>query len=121
MIPKIFVRSSGWNDTLFQNMEKPAPSDPVLLADWLGQEREPAFHALVARYAGLVHATAKRTCGDDSMAAEATQLTFIALAQKRNRQAQGIRWEETCHPLIFRRCRSPRPGAGWRGGRFLTG
>ena len=63
-------------------MEKSAPSDPELLADWLSQQREPAFHALVARYAGLVHATAKRTCYDDSMAAEASQLTFIALAQK---------------------------------------
>ncbi len=69
--------------TLFlQNMEKSVPSDPELLADWLSQQREPAFHALVARYAGLVHATAKRTCGDESMAAEASQLTFIALAQK---------------------------------------
>jgi RNA polymerase sigma factor (sigma-70 family) len=66
----------------FQNMETSEPSDPELLADWFGRRREPAFHALVARYAGLVHATARRTCGDDSMAAEATQLTFIALAQK---------------------------------------
>jgi RNA polymerase sigma factor (sigma-70 family) len=63
-------------------MEKPAPSDPELLADWLIRQREPAFHALVARYAGLVHSTARRTCGDDSLAAEASQLTFIALAQK---------------------------------------
>ncbi len=63
-------------------MEKPAPSDPELLAEWLGQHREPAFHALVARYAGLVQATARRTCGDDSMAAEVSQLTFIALARK---------------------------------------
>ena len=69
--------------TLFlQNMEKSEPSDPELVADWLGQQREPAFHALVARYAGLVHSAAKRTCGDESMAAEASQLTFIALAQK---------------------------------------
>src|SRR6478672_1315801 len=63
-------------------MEKPAPSDPELLADWLERNREAAFHRLVARYAGLVHATARRTCCDDSMAAEASQLTFIALAQK---------------------------------------
>ena len=63
-------------------MHPSAPSDPELLADWLGRQREPAFHALVARYAGLVYATAKRTCGDDSMAAEASQLTFIALARK---------------------------------------
>ncbi len=63
-------------------MEKPAPSDPELLADWLNQHRESAFHALVARYAGLVHATARRASSDDSIAAEAAQLTFITLAQK---------------------------------------
>ncbi|MES2439878.1 MAG: RNA polymerase sigma factor [Verrucomicrobiota bacterium] len=63
-------------------METPAPSDPELLAEWLGQQRETAFHALVARYAGLVKATARRTCGDDSIAAEASQLTFITLARK---------------------------------------
>jgi len=79
---KIFVRPSDRDDTLLQIMQSSAPSDSELLADWLGWQREPAFHALVARYAGLVHATAKRTCGDDSLAAEASQLTFIALAQK---------------------------------------
>lgn len=65
-------------------MEKPAPTDPELLAAWLDRRSESAFHALVARYAGLVHATARRTCGDDLMAAEASQLAFIALAQKAN-------------------------------------
>jgi RNA polymerase sigma factor (sigma-70 family) len=63
-------------------MEKPVPSDPELLNEWLGKHREAAFHALVARYAGLVYATAKRSCYDDSLAAEASQLTFITLAQK---------------------------------------
>ncbi len=63
-------------------MERPAPSDPELLDEWLGKHREAAFHALVARYAGLVYATAKRSCRDDSLAAEASQLTFITLAQK---------------------------------------
>lgn len=58
------------------------PSDPELLADWLERHREPAFHALVERYAGLVHMAARRTCGDESLAAEASQLTFIALARK---------------------------------------
>jgi RNA polymerase sigma factor (sigma-70 family) len=67
----------------FKKMEKPAPTDPELLNEWLRQHREAAFHALVARYAGLVYATAKRSCsGDDSLAAEASQLTFITLAQK---------------------------------------
>lgn len=58
------------------------PSDPELLDDWLRHRRESAFHALVSRYQSLVHAVALRRCGDESIAAEATQLTFISLAQK---------------------------------------
>lgn len=57
-------------------------SDAELLSEWLDHQREPAFHALVDRYAGLVHMAARRTCGDDSLAAEASQLTFITLARK---------------------------------------
>jgi RNA polymerase sigma factor (sigma-70 family) len=63
-------------------MRNSGPSDPELLAEWLKHRREPAFHELVARYAGLVHATARRTCGDESMAGEVSQLTFITLARK---------------------------------------
>ena len=64
-------------------MSGTGPSDSELLADWLIRHRELAFHALVERYAGLVHMAARRTCGgDDSLAAEASQLTFIALARK---------------------------------------
>ena len=63
-------------------MQNSALSDPELLGMWLGQQHESAFHALVARYAGLVYATAKRACDNDSMAAEVSQLTFITLAQK---------------------------------------
>jgi RNA polymerase sigma factor (sigma-70 family) len=63
-------------------MPPSGPSDAELLADWFLSHREPAFHALVARYAGLVHMAAKRTCGDDTLAAEASQLTFITLARK---------------------------------------
>lgn len=64
-------------------MEKTGPSDPELLAEWLEQQREAAFRALVTRYAGLVLMTARRTCGgDDSLAAEASQLTFLLLARK---------------------------------------
>ena len=79
---KIIVRSAGWRDTLLQSMNPAAPTDPELLADWLDHRREAAFRELVARYAGLVQMTARRTCGDDSLATEAAQLTFIALAQK---------------------------------------
>lgn len=63
-------------------MRSTEPSDPELLAAWLEHRRESAFHALVERYAGLVHMTAKRTCGDDSITADATQLTFITLARR---------------------------------------
>lgn len=63
-------------------MRSTEPSDPELLAEWLEHHHEPAFRLLVTRYAVLVHMTAKRTSGDDSITAEATQLTFIALAQK---------------------------------------
>ncbi|MES2439880.1 MAG: sigma-70 family RNA polymerase sigma factor [Verrucomicrobiota bacterium] len=63
-------------------METSAASDSELLAAWVEHRREPAFHALVARYATLVHMAAKRTCGDDSLAADASQLVFILLAQK---------------------------------------
>jgi RNA polymerase sigma factor (sigma-70 family) len=63
-------------------MPPSGPPDAELLADWLLRHRDPAFHALVARYAGLVHMAAKRTCGDDTLAAEASQLTFITLARK---------------------------------------
>lgn len=61
---------------------EPSASDSELLADWVRHRREPAFHALVGRYAKLVHMTARRTSGDDSIAADASQLVFILLARK---------------------------------------
>ena len=63
-------------------MHSSSLSDPDLLAQWLDHRREEAFRELVGRYAGLVHGSARRTCGDDAMAAEVAQLTFIALARK---------------------------------------
>jgi RNA polymerase sigma factor (sigma-70 family) len=65
-----------------QTMGNTTPSDSELLAEWLKHRRESAFHALVVRYAPLVHMAAKRTCGDDALAADASQLVFILLAQK---------------------------------------
>lgn len=58
------------------------PTDGDLLTAWLTSRREASFRTLVTRYAGLVHMAAKRTCGDESMAVEAAQLTFILLARK---------------------------------------
>ncbi len=63
-------------------MENSTPSDSELLAVWLARRSEPAFRALVTRYAALVHMAAKRTCCDDALAADASQLVFILLAQK---------------------------------------
>ncbi|MGJ8634559.1 MAG: RNA polymerase sigma factor, partial [Luteolibacter sp.] len=63
-------------------MQNPNPSDPELLSEWLKHQRESAFRKLVARYAGLVQATARRSCRDESMATEVSQLTFITLARK---------------------------------------
>jgi len=63
-------------------MPENGPSDAELLAGWVIHRRETAFHALVARYAGLVHQAGLRTTGDESLAAEASQLTFITLARK---------------------------------------
>lgn len=63
-------------------MTSSASSDPELLAAWLDRRHEPAFRMLVGRYAGLVRASALRTCENESLAAEAAQLTFITLARK---------------------------------------
>ncbi|MCX6865444.1 MAG: RNA polymerase sigma factor [Verrucomicrobia bacterium] len=77
---------------ILQDMETSAASDSELLAAWVAHRRESAFGSLVARYATLVHMAAKRTCGDDSLAADASQLVFIQLAQK----AQSL----TTHPTL---------------------
>lgn len=65
-----------------------APSDAHLLASWLECQSENGFRALVERYSGLVYMTAKRTCADDTMAREASHLTFITLARKATSLAQ---------------------------------
>ena len=57
-------------------MRKTETADSELLAKWLQHQREAAFDEIISCYAGLVHATARRTCGADSLAAEATRLTF---------------------------------------------
>ncbi|MGL4399061.1 MAG: RNA polymerase sigma factor [Luteolibacter sp.] len=75
-----------------QDMETHASSDSELLSAWIEHRRESAFHALVARYATLVHMAAKRTSGDESIAADASQLVFILLAQK----ARSL----TSHPTL---------------------
>lgn len=63
-------------------MRDSGQTDAELLADWVSLRHEGAFRQLVARYARLVHAAGKRTCGDDALAAETSQLVFILLARK---------------------------------------
>lgn len=57
-------------------------SDAELLAAWVRQRDEAAFGAVVNRYRHLVYMAARRTCGSDTMAADASQLVFILLARK---------------------------------------
>lgn len=117
-------------------MRDSGPSDPQLLAAWLQHQREPAFHELVARYAGLVQATARRICGDESLAAEASQLTFITLARKaksltscaslggwlhrtailhaRNQLRQNRRESRKRQHLAMEPEPSPQPGDAWQ-------
>jgi RNA polymerase sigma factor (sigma-70 family) len=63
-------------------MSQESANDPDLLGRWVNRRDDGAFHALVARYAGLVHQAARRISRDDGIAAEAAQLTFMALAAK---------------------------------------
>lgn len=63
-------------------MDVSRATDTELLTEWVGRRSEPAFQALVARYAGLVHMAARRTCGSEDLAAEVSQLVFILLARK---------------------------------------
>jgi RNA polymerase sigma factor (sigma-70 family) len=57
-------------------------TDAELLGAWVERRDEPSFHALVSRHAGLVLSAARRKCGNDALASEASQLTFILLARK---------------------------------------
>ncbi|RYD22000.1 MAG: RNA polymerase sigma factor [Verrucomicrobiaceae bacterium] len=66
-----------------EKMDFSRATDAELLTEWTTRRSEPAFQALVARYAGLVHMAARRTCcGNDDLAKEVSQLVFILLAQK---------------------------------------
>lgn len=57
-------------------------TDSELLGAWLQSRDEKAFHVLVARYAVLVHQASRRLCGEDALAADASQATFVLLVRK---------------------------------------
>lgn len=84
--PHIFCPAREQSGQNGAEMESAAPltlTDPELLTDWLERGRELSFHALVSRYAVLVRMAALRSGGgDEVLAAEAAQLTFILLARK---------------------------------------
>lgn len=63
-------------------MEESESSDGELLADWLANRREISFRRVVERHAGMIHAAARRVSGDETLAAEASQMVFILLARK---------------------------------------
>ncbi|MEY3894867.1 MAG: hypothetical protein RLZZ214_386 [Verrucomicrobiota bacterium] len=89
---KNFVRFPCAAHIVMQTLETSGPTDAELLAEWLTHRREPAFRALVSRYAPLVHSAATRICGNDALAADASQLVFILLARK----AKSL----TAHPSL---------------------
>ncbi len=56
--------------------------DFELLRDYVTNQSETAFRALVERHVDMVYATALRQVGDAHLAEEATQAVFITLARK---------------------------------------
>ncbi len=87
-------------------MQQSGRTDPELLAEWLESGSEAAFQVLVARYAGLVLMTARRTCGDDSLAREASQLSFILLARKAKALAACPTLGGWLHRTTLMQCRN---------------
>jgi uncharacterized protein (TIGR03435 family) len=62
--------------------QMPESDDHRLLAEFVRCRSETAFTELVRRYAGLVHSTAFRFCGNPHHAEEITQSVFVILARK---------------------------------------
>lgn len=65
-----------------ERMTDSGKTDAQLLEAWVRNHCEPSFRELVGRYAGLVHQAAYRRTGDESLAHDAAQATFITLARK---------------------------------------
>jgi RNA polymerase sigma factor (sigma-70 family) len=72
--------------------------DFELLQDYVANQSEPAFRALVDRHVNMVYATALRQTGDAHLAEEATQAVFITLAKK----ARGLSSSTILAGWLFR-------------------
>jgi len=68
----------------------PELDDHQLLAEFVRNESEAAFAALVTRYVNLVYSTALRFAGNPHHAEEITQAVFIILARKTGKLSQRI-------------------------------
>jgi RNA polymerase sigma factor (sigma-70 family) len=63
-------------------MQHTETSDGELLRQWAERRADHAFGMIVSRHLGFVQQAARRVCGNEALAAEAVQLTFITLARK---------------------------------------
>lgn len=72
-------------------------TDDQLLQRFAESRDAEAFDRLVGRHMGLVHATCRRETGDDSLAEDAAQATFLVLARK----AASLRDERSLASWLF--------------------
>src|SRR5262245_28792187 len=97
-------------------------TDTTLLHEWTARRSEPAFRALVERYAGLVHGTALRHLRREDWAAEAAQDAFVLLARKAPRISGAALGAWLHRTAIFTACsllkketRHTRRARAWAG------
>jgi RNA polymerase sigma factor (sigma-70 family) len=72
-------------------------TDDQLLQRFAESRDAEAFDRLVQRHMGLVHATCRRETGDDALAEDAAQATFLVLARK----ARSLRDERSLASWLF--------------------
>src|SRR4051794_40042536 len=78
--PRMHVRFV--NVAQYYNRMMTTNSDSKSLSAFVRTRSHDAFAAMVRRYADLVYGTARRMVGDDHLAQDVTQTTFMVLAKK---------------------------------------